>query len=276
MRGGWRPQDRTRGLTRMIHVKPWRCSTMGPQVRTPGPAGCAGCFTWNQQAMLGSLPPRVETSVLTRMGRLRPSLRPTPAGVGHANRPGRPGAAAAFRCSANRLRMHGCFTWNRRQRPGGRRPSEPDAGPGCLMREPVRCPTALVLGDSDGPQATKIHLESRRSSTPGAGQIRVPGCARCFTWNRRQCSGGTAPSASNARTGCLMRELRPSPRRWRSSARTPIPSSSGGTAPVFPVELRRCSPVGARLGRRTGWMFHVEPGGVFGRTTPPDSDARTG
>ena len=199
MRDGWRPQDRTRGLTRMIHVKPWRCSTMGPQVRTPGPAGCAGCFTWNQQAMLGSLPPRVETSVLTRMGRLRPSLRPTPAGVGHANRPGRPGAAAAFRCSANRLRMHGCFTWNRRQRPGGRRPSEPDAGPGCLMREPVRCPTALVLGDSDGPQATKIHLE-----------------------------------------------------------------------------LRRCSPVGARLGRRTGWMFHVEPGGVFGRTTPPDSDARTG
>ena len=177
-----------------FHVKPWQCSTMGPQVRTPGPAGCPGCFTWNQQAMLGSLPPRVETSVLTRMGRLRPSLRPTPAGVGHANRPGRPGpAAAAFRCSANRLRMHGCFTWNRRQCPGGRRPSEPDAGPGCLMREPVRCPTALVLGDSDGPQATKIHLESRRSSTPGAGQIRVPGCARCFTWNRRQCSGGTAP-----------------------------------------------------------------------------------
>ena len=85
------------GITQAFHVKPWQCSTAAarparalrpsptsacegrhfsearpwelylhsacctlgdwPQVRTPGPAGCAGCFTWNPQAMLGG-PPR--------------------------------------------------------------------------------------------------------------------------------------------------------------------------------------------------------------------------
>ena len=271
MPDGWRPQVRTRGLAQddsRETVAVLHDGSAGPDVWT---CRCPGCSTWNPQAMLGSLPPRFETSVLTRMGRLRPSpaadarrgrtRNPTRSPLG----PRRRFAAASTDpgCgSVHRPRMGGCFTWNRRQCPGSRRPSSTGRRAGChegtaLSHEgTVRCSTALVLGDFGRPQATRIHVESGRSSTPGAGQILVLGRARCFTWNRRRCSGGgTAPSASNARTGCLMRDCgRP---RGADVRRLGCPEPKR-----FHVELRRCSTVGATDSDAwTGWMFHVEPGG---------------
>ena len=102
-----------------------------PQVRTPGPAGCAGCFTWNPQAMLGGPPPRVETPGLTRMGRPRPCSAADARRVGHANRPGRPWGCGGVPLQRPQTRMPGCSTWNRRQRPGGRR--RRIRTPGCLV-----------------------------------------------------------------------------------------------------------------------------------------------
>jgi hypothetical protein len=90
MPDGWRPQVRTRGLAQddsRETVAVLHDGAAGPDVWT---CRCPGCSTWNPQAMLGSLPPRFETSVLTRMADCGRPLRPTPAGVGHANRPGRP------------------------------------------------------------------------------------------------------------------------------------------------------------------------------------------
>jgi hypothetical protein len=123
------------------------------------------------------------------------------------------GVAAAFRCSVHRPRMRGCFTWNRRQCPGGRRPSEPDAGPGCLMKEPVRCSTALVLGDSDAhrpqdPRGIGPVLHSECRADPGART------GPMFHVEPEAVSGGRDGSLSFERPDRMSHEgLRPSSRR---------------------------------------------------------------
>ena len=235
----------------VFHIQPARCSTTGRQVRTPGPAGCPGCFTWNPQAMLGSLPLRFETQCLPGWADRGRPPRPTPAGSDTQTDQAAPGAASAFRCSVHRPRMRGCFTWNRRQCPGGRDARQNRAPGPVVARGNVRCSMALLLGHSDA-QGHKIHVESRRSSALGSGQIRMRGRARCFTWNRRQCSGGTASLSIErpdrmSHTGVL----------YGAGVRR-----LGCPQPIrFHVELRRSTDGATDSDVWTGWMFHVEPGG---------------
>ena len=208
------------GARSMVHVGLRRYVTAAPEVRTPGIAQDVSRETVavldggrggrrSGRLDLPDVPdvsrgtrrrcsparPARRNPRLTRMGRPRPCSAADARRVGHANRPGRPWAAAAFRCSAHRPRMRGCFTWNRRQRPGGRRPSEPDARP--VLSDEGQCG-----GAGDGAlsiRPARFHWNRAGPQLRVCRQIRVSGRAGCFTWNLRRCSGGTAPSASDAR-----------------------------------------------------------------------------
>ena len=131
----------------------------------------AGCFTWNRRrcsaAYRRASKPRGSPGWADRGRAPRLDARR----VGHANRPGRPWAAAAFRCSARRPGMPGCFTWNRRQCPGGR-----------VRRIRTPRPVCLDEGTCGGARRSV----TRRSGPPG------------FTWNR----AGLQLPAVAGRSGC--------------------------------------------------------------------------
>ena len=162
---------------------------MGPQVRTSGPAGVPDAPRGTRRRCSAACTPRLET--LAARGP-RPSAHqdgPTaavPCGrrpQGSDTQPDQvaPGAAAAFRCSVHRPRMRqrhrprmgGSFTWNRRQCPGSRRPSVPDAGPGLSHEGTVRCSRrwCSVISDAHRPPGSTWN----RAGPP----LRVPGRSGC-------------------------------------------------------------------------------------------------
>ena len=247
---------------RMFHVKPWQCSTVGPQV---------GCDAWDLPDV-----PDVSRGTRRRCSAAHPRASkprahqdgPTAAvpaadarRVGHANRPGRPWAAAAFRCSARRPGMPGCFTWNRRQCPGGRRPSDPDARPVLSHEGTARC-----------------SIGACRSGPPGftwnrAGpQLPLPGRSGCPDGSdvSRGTGGGVGrdgslrferPDRMSRRgTAAILQAL-------RSSTRTPTAHQvSGGTAPVLQGRRRRLGrPDGLDVSRGTGSRCLVGRRLQFGR-----------
>jgi hypothetical protein len=262
MPDGWRPQVRTRGLAQddsRETVAVLHDGAAGPDVWT---CRCPGCSTWNPQAMLGSLPPRFETSVLTRMGRLRPSPA-ADARRGRTRKPTRPplGPRRRFAAASTDPECVGVSRGTGVSVPAVDARQYRTRGPvamreqRCLMREQcgalrrwrsvIRTPTGHQDPRGIGPV---LHIGCRADPGARTGPMFHVEPEAVF-------GGATAPSASNARTGCLM--------RYCGRPRGADVRRLGCPGPIrFHVELRRCSTVGATDSDVwTGWMFHVEPRG---------------
>jgi hypothetical protein len=145
-----------------------RATRLGRLAAGPDAWTCRMCqmFHVEPQAMLGGPPPRIESRGSPGWADRGRAPRVDARRVGHATDHAAPGAAAAFRRSARRPGMPGCFTWNRRQCSGVRRTRMP--GLSCLTKDVRRCSA----------------IGARRSGPPG------------FTWNRR------SSVAVASRSGC--------------------------------------------------------------------------
>ena len=151
--------------------------------------------------------PRVETPRPTRMPDRTGAPRLTPTGSNTQTDRSPLGPRRCSAAAARRPGMPGCFTWNRRQFPGGWRTSDPDVRPRLSEVRTARCSTA---GSSiRAPTSRQVHVE----------------LCRCFT------AGAVDPGA---RTGWLF-HVEPEAvfRRTAPQIRTPGPDVSRRTAAVL-------------------------------------------
>lgn len=223
------------------------------QPRRPCSAGCGGCFTWNPRATLdgsprapypGGSPGWADHGMCSAADARR---------VGHADRPGRPEAAAAF-AAAPAAPAPSMFQMDRRQRPG-RSTSVRSGRQICLcLTSELRRRSAIVLDDRYASiRPARFHVEPRRSSVAVAGRSGCPIQTGLSgpPWSR----SGVPRSASQIRIERLVsRETGPTFHGWRHRLDARGPSRD--------VEPRRClngwpSPGATRwIGPGT---FHVEP-----------------